>query len=82
MNGGNVFYFKEVVKGGEVQYSWDEPEEWSEHTESEIKVGMMVGDELPADGSIPDGESTEEMKANEEKVRRRRSPILTRRSRF
>lgn len=68
MNGGNVFYFKEVVAGGEVQCSWDEPEEYGEGGESEIKPGMMVGDEIPADGNIPDGETTEEMKANAERA--------------
>ncbi|GMH51543.1 hypothetical protein TL16_g01034 [Triparma laevis f. inornata] len=69
MNGGNVFYFKEVVAGGEVQCSWDEPEEYGEGGESEIKPGMMVGDEIPADGNIPDGETTEEMKANAERAK-------------
>ena len=57
------------MAGGEVKAGWDEPEEFSCFVQRELKEGMMVGEPLPADGSIPDGETTEEMKANAEKAK-------------
>jgi len=46
--GRHIFYFKNVVgvEGGEIIGTWDAPDDFENFEETEIKKGMMVGEEV------------------------------------
>ena len=70
MDGGAVFYYKNLVGvgGGEIECSFDIPDDYENWEASEIKPGMMVGDEEDGEDGLRDGETQADVdRKNEEK---------------
>ncbi len=69
MAGGAIFYFKNLygVDGGEIECSWDMPQEYEHWQESEIKPGMLVGDTEEDEGGLRDGMDSSDVKKLQEK---------------